>query len=224
MKLKDEQNVIMNHKKIVRIKNKYDLITKVRKRNPYKIGLKKTREHRVFANVLNRRFEQPHPRKVFCADITYLPFYRQTAYLSAVKDLASREIVGWNLAQNMQMDLVLRTLENLKSNLTGSKILLHSDQGVHYSSPDFVLKAKKLKLAQSMSRKGNCVDNAPMESFFGHFKDEVDYRRCETFEELYKLTATYMDYYNNQRQQWALRKMTPVAYREYLLVQRKLAA
>lgn len=217
MKLRDEQGITMNHKKIERIMNKYHLVTKVRKKNPHKAGIKRTLEHRTFPNILNRQFQQEEPRKVFCTDITYLPFYRKTAYLSVVKDIASREIVSWNLSLNMKLDLVLRTLENVKPYLTGNPILLHSDQGTHYSSPQFVAHAKRLNLVQSMSRKGTCVDNAPMESFFGHFKDEVEYRRCETFEELQTLTAAYMDYYNTGRQQWNLNKMTPATYREYLL-------
>ncbi len=68
-----------------------------------------------------------------------------------------------------------------------------------------------------MSRKGNCLDNAPMESFFGHFKDEVDYKSCKTFEELKLKISEYMDYYNNERKQWTLKKMTPVEYRTHLL-------
>jgi transposase InsO family protein len=68
-----------------------------------------------------------------------------------------------------------------------------------------------------MSRKGNCTDNAPMESFFGHFKDEVDYRNCTTFEELESLTAAYIEYYNERRSQWNLGKLTPKVHREHLL-------
>ena len=68
-----------------------------------------------------------------------------------------------------------------------------------------------------MSRKGNCIDNAPIESFFGHMKDDVDYKSCKTFEELHSLIENYMKYYNNERQQWNLKKMTPVQYRNHLL-------
>ncbi len=217
MKLREEYGITMNHKKIIRIKNKYNLITKIRKRSPYNIIMKKTHEHRVFPNILNRQFEQDKPRTVFCTDITYLPFGSQLAYLSAVKDIASGEIVGWNLSQSLQMDLVLGTLDNLKQNMPGKEVLLHSDQGSHYTSPDFAFKAKALNLVQSMSRKGNCTDNGSMESFFGHFKDEVDYKDCQSFQELKELTAAYIDYYNTKRKQWNLRKMTPAAYRQYLL-------
>jgi len=68
-----------------------------------------------------------------------------------------------------------------------------------------------------MSRKGNCIDNAPIESFFGHLKDDVDYEKCKTFNEIHSLIANYMKYYNNERQQWNLKKMTPVNYRNHLL-------
>jgi transposase InsO family protein len=218
MRLRAERGVVMNHKKIARIKSDYGLVTRVRRRNPYKAIMKKTREHRAFANILGRQFRQERPGTVLCTDITYLPFGGRMAYLSAVKDVASREIVGWSLGRNLQMDLVFRTLDDLGRNAPGARALLHSDQGVHYTSPEFAARARALDLVQSMSRKGNCVDNAPMESFFGHFKDEVDYGSCRTFEEVERLTATYMDYYNNGRSQWKLNKMPPARYREHLLL------
>ena len=217
MKLKDEYGIVMNHKKIERIKNQYGLITKIRRKNPYKVNLKKTKKHRYFTNVLNREFKQSEPMKIFCTDITYLPYGKQMAYLSAVKDIASREIVGWSLSPNIQMDLVYATLDNLKDRLAEKPILLHSDQGFHYTSPHFIHRAKTLNLVQSMSRKGNCIDNAPMESFFGHFKDEVEYKNCQSFEELKDLTASYINYYNNERRQWSLNKMTPVEYKQHLM-------
>lgn len=120
------------------------------------------------------------------------------------------------------MDLVLDTLKNLEENQGApslGNILIHSDQGFHYTSPGFISRVKGLKMVQSMSRKGNCVDNAPMESFFGHFKDEVDYRNCGTFDELKGLTENYINHYNNERRQWNLKKMTPVEYRNHLLVE-----
>jgi len=217
MKLKSEYGITMNHKKIERIKSEYGLITKVRRRNPYKEIFKKTKEHRYFPNILDRQFKQLEPGTTLCTDITYLPYGRQMAYLSAVKDIASREIVGWSLAPSLHMDLVFTTLDNLKGQLTEKPILLHSDQGFHYTNPEFNRRARGLNLTQSMSRKGKCTDNGPMESFFGHFKDEVEYKSCQSFDELKDLTTTYMSYYNTERRQWNLHKMTPVEYREHLL-------
>jgi len=214
-----EQGIVMNHKKIVRIKNKYKLITKIRRKNPYRDIMKKTREHRTFNNVLARNFKQDVPRKVFCTDITYLQFNGRMAYLSAIKDIASREIIGWNLSLRLKMDIVFDTIKNMKKSeaeASFKNILIHSDQGFHYTSPGFISKVKELNMVQSMSRRGNCIDNAPIESFFGHFKDEVDYKKCRTFEELRGLTAEYINYYNNKRRQWNLNKMTPIEYRNYL--------
>lgn len=213
MKL-SEKEILMNHKKIIRIMKKYDLITKIRRRNPYKMIMKKSLGHRTFENKLQREFNQSVPFKVFCTDITYIPFNHRFAYLSAVKDVASGEIVAWNLAGHLEMGLVIDTMEKLEHS---DGALIHSDQGFHYTNPQYIQKVQDLNMVQSMSRKGNCIDNAPIESFFGHLKDDVDYKGCKTFEELYSLIKKYMEYYNHGRQQWKLKKMTPVEYRNHLL-------
>ena len=220
MKLWSGKGIHMNHKKIQRIKKEYGLITKIRRVNPYKAIMKKSQEHRTFDNLLNREFKQDTPRKALSTDITYIPFNKRFAYLSVVKDIASREIVSWYVSPHLQMDIVLRTLDRLK-NIIGlqslDNILIHSDQGNHYTNPQFIAGVKNLGMVQSMSRKGNCIDNAPIESFFGHFKDDIDYTDCKTFEELSLRINEYMKYYNNERQQWNLKKMTPVEYRNHLL-------
>jgi transposase InsO family protein len=213
-----EKKINMNHKKISRIMNKYNLICKIRRKNPYKNIMKKSLEHRTCENKLKREFKQDIPCKSLSTDITYLSFNHRFAYLSVIKDIASREVVGWNLAQHLEMDLVLDTVENMKNNLALSQdTMIHSDQGFHYTNPLYIEKIKELKMDQSMSRKGNCIDNAPIESFFGHLKDDVDYKDCKTFEELHLRIGEYMKYYNNERQQWDLKKMTPVEYRNHLL-------
>jgi len=137
----EDKDIIMNHKKITRIKNKYHLVTKIRRRNPYREITKKTREHRTFKNILNRNFRQDVPRKVFCSDITYLPFSGSLAYLSATKDIASREIVAWNLSRHVKMDLVSETIKNMEENKDTPSlrdILIHSDQGFHYTSRIYI--------------------------------------------------------------------------------------
>jgi len=216
------EGAIMNHKKIKRIMKKHHLICKIRRPNPYKRMAKKTQEHRTFNNRLNREFKSNAPFKVFCTDITYLPFNHRIAFLSVIKDIGSGEIVAWKLSQHINMELVLGTVERLKNNATlplnsFQNIMIHSDQGFHYTNPQYIEQVKKLSMVQSMSRKGNCIDNSPMESFFGHFKDDVDYQNCKTFEELNILIENYMQYYNYERYQWNLKKMTPVQYRNHLL-------
>jgi putative transposase len=218
MKLLEKQ-IIFNHKKIIRIMNKYHLYCLIRRRNPYKNIMKKSQEHRTFENKLNRNFQQDVPFKVFCTDITYIPFNYRFAYLSVVKDIATGEIVSWKLSKHLEMDIVLGTLENLKDNALVSlkDVLIHSDQGFHYTNPQYISKVTDLGMIQSMSRKGNCIDNAPIESFFGHLKDDIDFKSCKTFEELHSLIENYVKYYNHERYQWDLKKMTPVGYRNHLL-------
>lgn len=211
----------MNHKKIIRIKNKYGLITKIRKINPYKNIMKKSLEHRTCENILDRDFKQDVPFKTLCTDITYLPFNHRLAYFSAVKDISTGEIVGWNTTENLQMNIVFGTLKSLKSNVGSlQNVLIHSDQGFHYTNPDFRSNIKELGMIQSMSRKGRCIDNAPIESFFGHMKDDIDYKSCKSFEELRLQVEEYVRYYNNERPQWGRKKMTPVEYRNHLLAQK----
>jgi len=208
----------MNHKKIQRIMRKYGLIANVRRKNPYRAIRKKTMEHRIFPNTLKRAFKQNQPFMVFCTDITYLPFLQGFAYLSVMKDIASGEVVAWNVSLHMDMLLVTDTMQNMPPDLH-ERALVHSDQGFHYSNPLFITIVKEMKMTQSMSGKGCCIDNAPIESFFGHMKDELDYLSCRSLKELRLRIEEYMQYYNHERKQWTRNKMTPVEYRNYLLTQ-----
>jgi len=214
MKLEREEKIRINHKKIIRIMKKYNLVAKIRRRNPYKVIMKKTAEHRTFANQLDRVFTQTIPYRFFCTDITYMPFNNRIAYLSVIKDIASGEVVAWHLLPHITMELVLSTINQIKRY---ENALIHSDQGFHYTNPEYIKKVNALNMIQSMSSKGNCIDNAPVESFFGHLKDDVDYKICKTFEELKSLIENYIRYYNCERAQWDLNKMTPVEYRDHLL-------
>lgn len=208
----------MNHKKIQRIMRKYNLITKVRKNNPYKAIMKKSLEHRVFDNKLQRKFNQLIPLKVFCTDITYIRFQGRFVYLSVIKDIASGEIISWNLSMCLEMTLVTETINNMKLD-SYDNIMIHSDQGFHYTNPVYIEIIKEKRMIQSMSGKGNCIDNAPIESFFGHMKDELDYKSCQTLNDLRIVIEEYMIYYNQERKQWKRKKMTPVEYRNHLLTQ-----
>ena len=201
---------------------KYALHTKVRRTNPYKAIMKKSLEHRTCDNKLERAFGQTAPYTVFCTDITYIPYNHRFAYLSVIKDIASGEVVAWHLADHLYMELVLITLENLKQDHAQHlhEVLIHSDQGFHYTNPLYIDMVSSLTMVQSMSRKGNCIDNAPIESFFGHLKDEIEYKSAKTFDQLYAMIETYMAYYNGERQQWDKQKMTPIQYRDHLLSQR----
>jgi transposase InsO family protein len=197
---------------------KYDLVAKVRRRNPYRAIMKKRLEHRIFPNKLQREFYQTIPFKRFCTDITYIPFQNGFVYVSVVKDIASGEVVAWNCSLCLDMALVTKTIKNMRSELCADA-LIHSDQGFHYTSPSYIEIVKELKMIQSMSGKGSCIDNAPIESFFGHMKDELDYKSCNSYDELRLKIKEYMRYYNYERKQWTRKKMTTVEYRNYLLAQ-----
>jgi putative transposase len=221
MTLAGQFSVVYNLKRIRRIMKKYGIICPVRKANPYRRMMKATQEHRVVPNLLNREFKQDIPGKVLLTDITYLFYSKgQKAYLSAIKDGSTGEILAYHVSERMTIDLATDTLKKLKKNKHFKKAkdaLIHSDQGVHYTHPAFQKAVKKLKLRQSMSRRGNCWDNAPQESFFGHLKDEADIKACTTLDELKREIKQYMTYYNRYRYQWDLKKMTPVQYRDHLL-------
>ncbi|MGL4449805.1 MAG: IS3 family transposase, partial [Sarcina sp.] len=211
MTLENEFGVIMNRKKIQRIMRKYNIICPIRKSNPSKRIAKATKEHRVVPNKLNREFKQNIPGKVLLTDITYMPYSNgKIAYLSTIKDSSTNEILSHYLSKSLAIEIATKTVDKLvglKSFKLHKDAFIHSDQGVHYTSPIFQKLLKKNNLDQSMSRKGNCWDNAPQESFFGHMKDEIDYKNCNTFEELQVLVDDYIDYYNNFRYQWNLKKL-----------------
>ncbi|GEN55440.1 transposase [Halobacillus faecis] len=220
MLLENDYGVIMNHKKIRRLMKKFDLVAKIRQAKPYKQMMKATQEHRTCPNHLNREFTQKEPGKVFLTDITYTYFGKgQKAYLSCVKDSTTKEIVAHHISTSLGMDIVYRTIEKLQETVGcfHPEAMIHSDQGFHYTHPKFQSIVRETGLRQSMSRKGNCWDNAPMESFFGHLKDMVDHQSCESLSQLKEEVNQYIAKYNNKRYQWKLNKMTPVQYRDHLL-------
>ncbi len=221
MYLRSELGIVYNRKRIQRIMRKYSIVCPFRRANPYKRLAKATKEHRVVPNILQRNFKQKIAGKVLLTDITYMPYCNSNmAYLSTIKDSSTNEILAYHLSKRITLDIATETIEKLirnKSFKLSTDAFIHSDQGVHYTSPKYQKLLKKYNLGQSMSRRGNCWDNAPQESFFGHMKDEMDYKSCRTFEELEKLLAKYMYYYNNHRYQWNLKKLTPVKYRNQLL-------
>ncbi|WP_110926157.1 IS3 family transposase [Bacillus massiliglaciei] len=222
MILEKNDGIIFSRKKIQRIMRKYGIVCPHRKSNPYKKIAKATKEHQVVPNKLNREFKQGVPGKVLLTDITYLPYNRNCmAYLSTVKDASTNEILAYHVSDRITLDIATKTIQKLMNNkkvTLHSEAFIHSDQGSHYTSPRYQKLLNKYGLGQSMSRKGNCWDNAPQESFFGHLKDDVDYKSAKTLKELKAKINHYMVYYNNYRYQWNLKKMTPIQYRNHLLV------
>ena len=216
-----ECDYTINHKRLKRVMKTYGIQARIRATNPYKNVMKKTQEHRTCPNLLNRNFTQCLPEKVAGTDITYIwvSKLKRSAYLSEVKDFATGEILAFHLSLSLTMPIVLKTITELEKRLGTSIIglMLHSDQGVHYTNPAYQNKLKNLKIVQSMSRRGNCIDNAATETFFGHMKDEIDVSNCSTFTKVQIEIVTYISYYNGTRRQWDRKKMTPIQYRNHLL-------
>lgn len=214
-----EPPVVMNLKKIRRLMRKYHLICPIRKANPYRRMAKAIRTSNVADNLVNRGFEDYGPRKVLLTDITYIPLDSCFCYLSTILDAYTKQILSYVLSESLEVDFVLETVNQMVEKHGVSlktETMIHSDQGCHYTSCSFIQLAKDKGLRQSMSRKGNCWDNAPQESFFGHMKDEIDLSGCTTFIQVKAIIDDWMEYYNNERYQWQLAKLSPNEYYQYI--------
>lgn len=212
--------VHMNLKKIRRLMKKYNLFCPIRKANPYRRMAKALETAYVAPNIVNREFEDHGPRKILLTDITYIINGKAPrSYMSTIIDACTKELLAWVLSVSLEIDFVLDTVNQLIKNhgiSLKSETIIHSDQGSHYKSVKFIELIKSSDLRQSMSRKANCWDNAPQESFFGHMKDEIDLTCCSTFDEVHQVITDWTDYYNNERCQWDLAKLTPKEYYSYL--------
>ena len=175
----------MNLKKIRRLMVKYNLRCPIRKPNPYRQMVRALRTNKVAPNLLNREFKEHGPRKVLLTDITYIPLNDKYCYLSTILDSYTMQVLGYCLSDSLAIDFVLETVNMVLAkhgNEISSETIIHSDQGSHYTSYKFMQLVHDANLRQSMSRRGNCWDNAPQESFYGHMKDEIHISKCKDFE------------------------------------------
>ena len=202
--------------------NKFGLKCPIRKANPYRRMAKAIATSNVAQNIVNREFHRA-PRKVLLTDITYLYFHggRSKCYLSTILDAFTHEILAYQVSLSLKVDFVLDTVDSLIAEhgcTLDQETIVHSDQGCHYTSYAFIQALKDAQFVQSMSRRGNCWDNAPQESFFGHMKDEITdlIEACATFADVTAQVDDWIDYYNKDRGQWSLLKLAPREYYEYL--------
>lgn len=217
MTLENTFQTTMNLKKIRRLMKKFGLYCPIRKANPYKRMARALKTSHVAPNKLERKFKEGNPNQILLTDITYLTYdLNQRAYLSGIKDGVTHEIHGYKVSRNLDISFVEDSVNQLNHIALDPRALINSDQGTHYTSHAFQRCLKELNIEQSMSRRGNCWDNAPIESFFGHMKDEINLMDCKTFDDVVKAIDDYMDYYNNYRYQWNLNRMSPKAYGDRL--------
>ena len=207
--------IIVNSKRVRRIMKEAGLQSVVRKKKKFK---KDQGAVYKYDNLLARNFYSSRPNDKMVTDITYISTGRGKVFLSMVKDLFDNSIRGYCVSRNNDLKLVADTLRetfiNIKTN-NDKPILLHSDQGFQYTSKLYESLTAKYGITPSMSRKGNCFDNAAAENFFSHLKSELINRvKLKDYEEAKKAIDDYIRYYNNKRIQVKL-KMAPLEYRSH---------
>ena len=166
----------MNVKKIRRLMRKYKLTCPIRKPNPYRRLQRSIRMGSAAENLVNREFESHGPRAILLTDITYIPLRGRFCYLSTILDACTKQVLAYAMSESLEVDFVLETVQLLVKHhgiSLSKETVIHSDQGTHYTSLKFIQLVENSALRRSMSRRGNCWDNAPQESFFGHMKDEL---------------------------------------------------
>lgn len=211
------QSVIINHKKVVRLMHECGLKSQVR--------IKKYRSYKgtvgkIAPNVLERKFHALSINKKWVTDVTEFALFGQKRYLSPIMDLYNGEIISYTISVHpnllMVTNMLSKALKGIKKN---SGLILHSDQGWHYQHATYQKMLKKKGIIQSMSRKGNCLDNAKMENFFGLLKSELLYLiKFSSIEEFEKELKNYIFYYNNIRIKQKLKGLSPVQYRNQSLL------
>lgn len=200
--------------KILRLMKKYGCVCTVRKERPELKTNRENLKNNRKPNLLKRRFRLARPNEILLTDVSYLKYStNKTEYFSCIKDAVTGRIVNHVTSSANDLSLATDTIACLDST---ENTLFHSDQGILYFNNEFQNKLKELGYEQSMSRRGNCWDNSSQESYFGHMKDECDFSKCSTPEDVKKKVDEYIYYYNYERPQWSRNKMTPVDYENYL--------
>ncbi len=215
-----QQGMVINHKKVQRIMKKLGLRCikfwrKSRKYSSYKGTVGK-----IAKNRLKRHFTTSIPLQKLTTDITeFKCLNNEKLYLSPIMDLYNREILSFKMSKHPTLDLVSEPLHETVNLLRAHAVYrttIHTDQGWHYQHQLWCGTLKKNKIFQSMSRKGNCLDNSPMENFFGILKQEMYYgTELTSYGQLKERVETYIDYYNNERIKEKLAGMSPVQYRKH---------
>lgn len=190
----------VNHKRVQRITNKYNIKSSIRQKK--KKYIPSTPETTAL-NVLNRAFKQDEANKVWLTDVTEIKLKNgQKVYLSAIYDLGSKKIVSYEVSKRNDNQLVFNTFDKaLKSN-NPEGIIFHSDRGFQYTGKNFKRKILEAKMIQSMSRVGRCIDNGPMESFWGLLKSEIFKGKKYVFEDFNhakKEINEYIKFFNEDR-------------------------
>lgn len=214
--LLQDHGVWINHKKVLRLMQEMGLRSRIRRK--HRCNYSSSVGGRVAENILQRDFDADAPNRKWVTDITQYRVRDTWLYVSAIKDLYNGEIVAYHTSFHNDKQLVLQTFKNAfekTKDVTG--LIVHSDQGSQYTSYDYHDMLQKVGAQTSMSRRGNCYDNASMESFFSFLKTEALYPYdIRSVDEAQRRIEEYIQFYNHNRPQRKLNKLTPVEYRRQL--------
>jgi transposase InsO family protein len=207
-----KEGLVINHKTVLRLMKSLGLksVIRVKKYKSYK-----GEQGKIAPNLLNRAFKANNPNQKWATDITEFHVGGKKLFLSPVIDLFNQEIITYELSDRADFKCVMNMLDKaLKKVDRQTSLLLHSDQGWHYQMQQYRHLLKKNGIIQSMSRKGNCLDNAIIENFFGILKSELFYlNKYNSIDELKKEIKDYIQYYNKERIKLNLKGMSPIQYR-----------
>lgn len=205
--IRKNKGQVINHKAVLRIMNSLQIHSIARKRRMFKRLADLETYHR-YDNLLNRDFTASRPNQKWVTDITYVPTQQGWAYLSTIQDLFDGFIVAHEVGTENSVGLVLNTLKQAKQKeQISDSLLLHSDQGYQYTSPAYHLLTQGYAITPSMSRRANCWDNAVMENFFGHLKEEaLRHVRNPSLACLQQMIDEYIHFYNYERIQLKTRQ------------------
>jgi transposase InsO family protein len=209
--LSKEKQRELNPKTVLRVMRKYGLLSEIRRRKKYK---QMGQQLHKYENLLNRDFHAEKPNQKWVTDISYIHTAQGVLYLSMIRDLYDNCIVAYKTGTEQTVNLVLNTIRAAKEKETiAAELHLHSDQGFQYTSHGYFNLTKEYGISQSMSRRGNCYDNAMAENFFSILKTECIYRqKIQTFQQARLLIDDYIWFYNNERIQLKT-KLTPLEMR-----------
>jgi len=212
--LAQKGNLVLNHKAVLRLMNKLGIRSRARTPKMYKKLAENPLYHRP-GNILNRDFTATKPNQKWVTDVTYILTQQGWAYLSTIKDLYDGFIVAHTFGQSNSVQLVIDMLRQAKQKeKVTAGLILHSDQAHQYTSQAYYdVLVKEYNIIPSMSRRGNCWDNAPMENFFGHLKEEyLRHFKTPSFEDARQLINEYIHFFNYERIQLKT-KQTPYEQR-----------
>ena len=205
----------LNHKTVLKLMKSLNIRGEQRKNEQYHSY--KGEVGKVAENILNRDFTASKPFEKLTTDVTRFKVCNDKVYLSPVMDLYNREIVAYSISLSPDLAQIREMLQGLEDKLPdGATPIFHSDQGWQYQHGEYQKYLKEHNIIQSMSRKGNCMDNGAMENFFGRLKVEMFYgEKFETVDEFVHRLKEYIDYWNNERISLKLKGMSPVQYRTH---------